>query len=165
MINPDFSEPSSIKKIGWEEIEELVKYMETEWSVLSMTDLVLNHTAVNSPWIEEHPECVYNLENSPHLVPAFLVDFTVWRMTQLCAQDKLQSKHIPPVLNKSDSHIAAVRNYLLEELKALNLHEFYQADVAVVSEEFKQWLGKNASLPAFIINQQAHLVFKRSRHE
>lgn len=142
-MNPDFSDPSAVKKVGWEEIEELVKEMETEWSILSMSDLVLNHTAINSPWLMEHPECGYNLENSPHLVPAFLVDQAVWRTTLFCEQGKLTHKHIPPDFGSSDSHVDALRNYLNETLKELRLHEFYQANIELVAEEFKQWLSES----------------------
>ncbi len=39
--------------------------------MLSMTDLVWNHTADNSPWLKDHPEAGYNLNNSPHLKAAF----------------------------------------------------------------------------------------------
>ncbi len=141
-INPDFTEPSEPRKVDWDDIEMFVKRMETEWCVLSMTDLVLNHTAINSPWIKEHPECGYNLINSPHLVPAFIVDFTIWRMTQLCAKGELKERHIPPAISKSDSHVAAIRTYLLEALQELHLHEFYQADIPGVSEDFKAWLSK-----------------------
>uniref|UniRef100_A0A5K3FT75 HDGE_amylase domain-containing protein n=1 Tax=Mesocestoides corti TaxID=53468 RepID=A0A5K3FT75_MESCO len=167
VVNPKFSEEGLIKKIGWEEIEDLVKEMETEWSVLSMTDLVLNHTAVDSPWIQEHTECVYNLENSPHLVPAFIVDYVVWRMSQDCAEGKLVHKHIPPGFSHSDTHMAAVRNYLVDELKQLKLHEFFQADIAVVSEEFKQWLASGEEEAPYVGKDNAltlRIVGSRAGH-
>lgn len=120
--------------------------METEWSILSMCDLVLNHTAINSPWLHEHPECGYNLENSPHLVPAFLVDQAIWRTTLLCAEGKLVNKHIPPEFGTGDTHVDALRSYLVDQFKELRLHEFYQADIDLVSEEFKKWLSKCPTL-------------------
>ena len=57
-----------------EDVGQLLDTMATEWEVLSLTDLVFNHTANESPWIQEHPECTYNLVNSPHLKPAYLLD-------------------------------------------------------------------------------------------
>lgn len=33
-----------------------MKRIRQEWGMLGMMDVVLNHTANNSPWLEEHPE-------------------------------------------------------------------------------------------------------------
>ncbi|KAM7539070.1 hypothetical protein Aperf_G00000049145 [Anoplocephala perfoliata] len=149
VINSAFSDPSAIKKVGWEDIEELVKEIETEWSMLCMCDLVLNHTAINSPWLFEHPECAYNLQNSPHLVPAFVIDQAIWRVTRLCMEGKLANRHIPSDFTKSPSHVDGLRSYLMEIFRDLKLHEFYQADIDFVKEEFKQWLIRGTDPPPF----------------
>lgn len=66
-VNPLF-------KATLDDIKKDVDFMEKRWGVLSLTDIVLNHTADDSEWIRKHPECAYNMVNSPHLRPAFLLD-------------------------------------------------------------------------------------------
>lgn len=48
------------KKKGREEKEKEMRSMlgriKKEWGMLGMIDVVLNHTANNSKWLEEHPE-------------------------------------------------------------------------------------------------------------
>lgn len=41
---------------GVKEIGEMIKRCREEYGLLSLTDVVLNHTANNSPWLEDHPE-------------------------------------------------------------------------------------------------------------
>lgn len=42
--------------------------------VLSITDLVLNQISIDSEWLIANPNATYNLENSPHLYSAWLLD-------------------------------------------------------------------------------------------
>ncbi len=64
------------------ELDAVVKKMRDEWNVLSICDIVLNHTANESDWIRAHPECSYNVNNSKHLRPAFLLDRVLYQVKQ-----------------------------------------------------------------------------------
>ena len=52
----------------------MISKMEGEYGLLGLTDVVWNHTADNSKWLEEHPEAGYNIETSPYLEPALELD-------------------------------------------------------------------------------------------
>ena len=93
-INPIFSPPGGTKyTLG--DVDRLVKKMKSEWEVLSLTDLVYNHTANESPWIQEHPECAYNVVNSPHLKPGYLLDRILWHFSQEVADGKWAKMGVP----------------------------------------------------------------------
>ena len=80
------------------DLEALVKKMHTEWRVLSMTDLVFNHTAKDSPWLLEHPEVAFNLANSPHLRPAYVVDRILHYFSQEVSEGKWESMGVPATI-------------------------------------------------------------------
>lgn len=41
---------------GKEEVEKVLREAREEFGLLALTDVVLNHTANDSPWLVEHPE-------------------------------------------------------------------------------------------------------------
>ena len=52
-----FAEKSHFAKDGGKaKLEELLQIAREEYGLLSLTDVVLNHTANDSPWLKEHPE-------------------------------------------------------------------------------------------------------------
>lgn len=57
-------------------IESVKMVMDTmrDEGMISMVDIVLNHTANNSKWILEHPDACYSTDECPHLWSAWLLD-------------------------------------------------------------------------------------------
>lgn len=78
--------------------------MREEWGVLSICDIVLNHTANESPFLITHPECTYNCKNSPHLRPAYLLDAILFELTIRVASEEWEHKGIPPVV-ETEEHL------------------------------------------------------------
>lgn len=53
----DASDKAALAKDGGKaKVEEMLKIAREEYGLLSLTDVVLNHTANDSPWLAEHPE-------------------------------------------------------------------------------------------------------------
>jgi len=57
---PPSADPNSVRI---ERLQSVLRRLRTEFGVLSMVDVVWNHTATNTPWLAEHPEATYNLVN------------------------------------------------------------------------------------------------------
>jgi len=66
-----------------------------------ITALCFNHlpfSAANSKWIKKHPECGYNLVNSPHLKPAWVLDRALWHVTCALADGKYEDRGLPALI-------------------------------------------------------------------
>ncbi|PIO28209.1 hypothetical protein AB205_0197560, partial [Aquarana catesbeiana] len=138
-LNPDFSRPG--KKYTWNDVGKLVHKMRTEWDMLCITDVVYNHTATNSKWIHDHPECGYNLVNSPHLKPAWLLDRALWHLTCKVAAGKYATRGLPALI-QNDQQLNTIRGIIWEEIyPKLKLWEFYQIDLAKAVEQFRTLLA------------------------
>lgn len=55
--------------------------LKSEHGLLGIVDIVLNHTANNSKWIQSHPEACYNTDSVPALWPAWLIDNALAEMS------------------------------------------------------------------------------------
>ena len=114
-LNPVFS-PQGGTSHTIDDVEELVKKMKNEWDVLSLTDLVYNHTANESPWIQEHPECAYNVINSPHLKPAYLLDRILWHFSEEVAEGKWAEMGAPAELREEQHLEVSFVNFSFKDM-------------------------------------------------
>ena len=55
-VDPRYFSSKNYANDGWTAVEGVVQHMRKEWGMFSITDVVLNHTSYDSPWIHEHPE-------------------------------------------------------------------------------------------------------------
>ncbi|OCT85246.1 glycogen debranching enzyme isoform X1 [Xenopus laevis] len=141
-LNPDFSRPGKV--YSWDDVGKLVEKMRKEWNMLSITDVVYNHTAANSKWIQQHPECGYNLVNSPHLKPAWLLDRALWHLTCDVAEGKYAARGLPALI-ETDQQLNSIRGILSEEIyPRIKLWEFYQVDVDKAVKLFRALLTSGA---------------------
>ena len=88
------------KSLTFDDVKGLVQKMQHNWDVLSLVDVVWNHTANSTKWIYDHPEAVYNLNNSPHLRPAFLLDRALWHLNEEIASGKWEHIGLPSHITK-----------------------------------------------------------------
>ncbi|XP_055084309.1 glycogen debranching enzyme isoform X1 [Periophthalmus magnuspinnatus] len=141
-FNPEFSAEG--QSYGWEDVGALVESFRTEWNMICITDVVYNHTASNSVWIQEHPECGYNLMNSPHLRPAWVLDRALWHLTTRTAEGRYKERGLPADITE-DKHLQAIRSVILEDIfPQIKLWEFFQVDVDKAVLQFEALLQKGA---------------------
>ncbi|KAL6104713.1 agl [Pungitius sinensis] len=134
-FNPEFSSDS--RSYSWEDVGALVTKLKKEWNMLCITDVVYNHTAANSLWIKEHPECGYNLVNSPHLRPAWVLDRAIWHLTTRVAKGHYVAKGLPADIT-NERHLNAIRSVLWQDVyPQIKLWEFYQLKVDNIVEQFR----------------------------
>lgn len=133
---------------SWHSVKGVVDEMKSSWGVLSITDIVLNHTSYDSPWIHQHPEAGFNMVNSPHLKPAFVLDRVLWNLTLDISAGKYASRGIPdtPV---TDETLKSIRSLLLEELlPKYKLWEYFLANVPSLVSTFETKVRNSLDAPA-----------------
>ncbi|KAG0714453.1 Glycogen debranching enzyme [Chionoecetes opilio] len=144
-LNIEFQIPDH--KFTFDDVDTLVRKMKQEWKVLSLTDIVLNHTANETPWLQEHPESTYNCNNCTYLRPAYLLDRALYHMTLEVMDGKWTDRGIPVEITE-EKHIEAIKNalhnYFLPQVK---LHDFYIVDLDKIVEEFRGRISSTVPCP------------------
>ncbi|CAK6439145.1 unnamed protein product [Pipistrellus nathusii] len=154
-LNPDFSRPN--KKYTWDDVGQLVQKLKREWGMLCITDVVYNHTAANSQWLQQHPESAYNLANSPHLKPAWVLDRALWHLSCDVAAGRHQDRGVPALI-ENDHHMHCLRTVIWEDVfPRTRLWEFFQVDVGSAVRQFRGRLAHGKREAASPPDAQRHL--------
>ncbi|CAK9302640.1 unnamed protein product [Gordionus sp. m RMFG-2023] len=120
-----------------EELENLIAKMQVDWGLLSFQDVVWNHAATNCQWIWDHPECGYNLINSPYMKPAYLIDRALWHFTLQVSKGEWSHRNVPRNI-RDEFNLNAIRAILLDTaFPKLKIYEFYITDVEKVLGVFR----------------------------
>lgn len=139
-LNPMFNLENSSKQYDFDDLAKLIEFIRTEWKMVSLTDIVLNHTANETLWLKEHPEATFNLANSPHLRPAYLLDRLCWFISSDINSGKWETSGLPKNLNCED-HLTRLREIFKSYyLPLANIHELFLIGVDETVEQFEQTL-------------------------
>ncbi|KAL1498307.1 hypothetical protein ABEB36_009123 [Hypothenemus hampei] len=134
-LNPCFNEENGTKP-SFKDLENLTNKLRRDWKVLSICDIVLNHTANESEWLKEHPEATYNCFNCPYLRPAYLLDATFYQFSMDVKNGLYEDKGIPSIVSTED-HLNAIRyHFKLSVLEPLKIHELFTVDINKYLQEF-----------------------------
>uniref|UniRef100_A0A914HEY4 4-alpha-glucanotransferase n=1 Tax=Globodera rostochiensis TaxID=31243 RepID=A0A914HEY4_GLORO len=135
-LNPSF-------EANFAALKHFVDKMEREWHMLTIQDVVWNHAAKNAKWLQDHPECAFNCANSTHLRPAYVLDRALQQFSREIGEGKWAHEGIPTVI-QHDSHLSALRHVLSSKVfPSIRLHEFFQADVESLGNEFRSYISAN----------------------
>ena len=114
---------NAVFKNGEKDVARLVQKMETEYGLLAMTDVVWNHTANNSQWLEAHPEAGYNVDTAPWLRAPLDLDTALIQFSK-----DLRKLRLPTCVRTDDDLakiMAGCREHVLGDCK---LWEYYVCD-------------------------------------
>lgn len=144
-VNPDFADPSPSGKIvkqnakpvvTFDAVEKVIKKLRTDWGIASICDIVLNHTANESEWLQDHPDSTYSCFTMPHLRPAFMLDAVLAKVSIDTASGELETVGVPAIV-ETDDHIQALRHQIhTVYLPKVNIRQFYQCDSEKYSQRF-----------------------------
>ena len=109
---------------GESDVADMIKKMENEYELLSLTDVVFNHTANNSEWLQDHPEAGYNVETAPWLESALELDNAL-----LDYSDRLAELGMPTELKNGDDLNRVVDGIRPNVLDKIKLWQFFACDV------------------------------------
>lgn len=127
-------------------IEEVLTVARDEYGLLSLTDVVLNHTANDTPWLVDHPEAGFSPANTPHLTPAFELDSAIIDFSA-----SLTTKGLPTIVH-SESDVNVLIAAFDKAVRGLNLWQYYILDparekdsvsAALTAGTVEPWTGPN----------------------
>lgn len=128
---------------GEADVAKLVKSMEKTHGLLGLTDVVFNHTAHNSLWLQEHPEVGYNVSTAPWLESALELDTKLLEFSK-----NMASYGLPTDLKSVDDLIDVMDGVKSKVIAELKLWQYYVIDVERdVDACVEAWKKGNVKFP------------------
>ena len=109
---------------GEKDVAEMIQKMENEYGLLGLTDVVWNHTANNSKWLEEHPEAGYNVNTAPWLEAPCELDTALLKLSR-----DLSQLGLPTTLESVNDLNKIMESVKVRCIGGMKLWEFYVLNV------------------------------------
>lgn len=119
------------------EVRKLLRQLHREWGLLSIVDVIWNHTSFDTPWLMQHPEAGYNLVNSPHLRPAYALDVALNQFSLEIVEGKWENVGVRPEIRSEEDIYNICARLLDTVLPRTRLWEYFCVDVEAIVSEFR----------------------------
>jgi len=141
-LNPTFSEGRT-EEATFEQVEAILEELRESYGIMSICDIVLNHTANETEWLGEHPSATYNMINSPHLRPAFLLDRALAWLAIDIGDGKWVERGLAKGVVKSSQDLDICRQLLVEKyIPRIKLEELFCVNVEKLVQQFSDNIGE-----------------------
>lgn len=146
------------------QFKSLLEIMQKDYNLMGMIDMVWNHTACDSPWLLEHPEAGYNLENSPHLKVAFDLDEAILKFS---AELEDSGRGL---VSDENALLSLLNEFKEQMLPNVKLWEYFVIDVTSSEHELETAIKASIKIPKLPINSLSEAVtfdkkFDRFSHQ
>ncbi|KAI9015038.1 glucanotransferase domain of glycogen debranching enzyme-domain-containing protein [Gaertneriomyces semiglobifer] len=132
-----FDVPSLSELEKEKQLAATLERIRKEYSILSVTDIVWNHTACNSDWLLDHPEAGYNLKTAPHLRAAFEIEEALLEFSE-----NLVAKYGLSTVIDTEEHLQDVLHIVRTRIiPRVRLWEFYIVNVQQSVAQMKELLS------------------------
>jgi glycogen debranching enzyme len=153
---------NSNNKFNLNDVKNVIASLYNEWHILSLCDLVYNHMANDSEFLIKSPDSAFNLKNSPHLRPAFVLDRIFYHFTVDIANGKYESQGIVKGVIREDQlellrHILSehlIPKYKINEFFTFDLNEIMTRIDSVALDSTK--IDQNSTLDNLVLIQDPH---------
>lgn len=122
------------------DVSSFISNLHKDHGLLSITDVVLNHTANNSDWLREYPGAGYNKVTAPHLTSAIELD---GQLLQFSSQ--MAKLGYPVDVNNIEDLLSVMEGIKTHVISVLKLWEFYVVNVESCLDDVKE-IWKSTSL-------------------
>ncbi|EGV62299.1 bifunctional 4-alpha-glucanotransferase/amylo-alpha-1,6-glucosidase [Yamadazyma tenuis] len=116
-----------------------------KYSLMSLTDVVLNHTANNSPWLADHPDAGYNEVTAPHLRAAIELELKLFEYS-----DNLKKLGLPTEIKSGADLDAIMEGVQANVFVPLNLWQFFVFDKQKVLSDINDFYQNGEVEPVAI---------------
>lgn len=129
---------------GERDIAKLVGSMENDHGLLGLTDVVWNHTAQNSKWLQEHPEAGYSISTAPWLESALKLDTELLQLWK-----NLDKLNLPTVISTIEDLLKIMDGIKTYVIGSIRLWEYYVIDVERDADVTLQaWVSGDIKFPS-----------------
>lgn len=126
---------------GRTKVEDTLKLAREKYGLLSLTDVVLNHTANDSEWLVDHPEAGFSPANTPHLTPALELDTAILEFSS-----SLAARGLPTIVTSGED-VEKLISAFHDVIQGLDLWQYYVLDPARETESVKAALESKVDVP------------------